>query len=330
MGGNALKTVNTVRKNSEDYKTIKSYVLSKLSTSRFERFAVLHEMPGKTDYGDIDVLVASVDTTPNIRDWIVETFMPSEINNNGGVYSFNIGNPDFTIAVDFQIDFIMTTHERFIIHHLFLSWGDLGMILGHILHHTGLKFGQQGLFIRYSAHPNYSTDIILSTDPDAICTFMGLNYSQWCEGFDSEEMAFTWLCQTKYLVPAKFKHDRRNRPMFCRFVDYIHAKCDGTISNTEDPTNLMQYGIDYFAKGDEVESVRQQQTQKISRVEKFGAHMFPSIAKDKLGAAIVAFKRSIRGDFSAWVDATDELAIRDAVAAFINESNSVEEIYRRV
>lgn len=317
MGGNALKTVNTVRKHTYEYTAIKSYVLSKLKASHFEKFAVPHETPGKEDYGDLDVLVASVDRISNIRNWIIETFMPTELNHNGDVYSFNIGNPEFTIAIDFQIDFIMTTHERFNIHYFFLSWGDLGMILGHIIHHTGLKFGQQGLFIKYSAHPNYSTDIILSIEPDAICAFMGLNYSQWCAGFDSENSIFTWICQTKYLVPAKFKHDRRNRPMFCRFVDYIHTQCVLPISNSDCPTNLMQYGIDYFAKVDEVELVRQQQTQKIHRVAKFGAHMFPYIAKDKLGAIIVAFKRSIPGDFNAWVDITDEQAIRDAVAAFI-------------
>lgn len=317
MGGKALKTVNTVRKNTNEYTAIKAYVLSKLIASHFEQFAVPRETPKKADYGDLDVLVASVVRISNIRDWIIETFMPTELNHNGDVYSFNIGNPEFIIAADFQIDFIITTHERFNIHYFSLSWGDLGMILGYILHHTGLKLGQQGLFIRYSAHSNYSTDIILSTEPEAICTFMGLNYSQWYAGFDSEETIFTWICDTKYLVPAKFKHDRRNRPMFCRFVDYIHSKCEVGISNPVELTNLMQYGIDYFAKGDEVELVRQQQTQKIHRAAKFGAHMFPSIAKDKLGAIIVAFKRTIPGDFNAWVDTTDELAIRDAVAAFI-------------
>jgi hypothetical protein len=351
MGGNALKTITTTRKSAEDYEKIKEYVLcvldDKLGNTGIN-WLVPHEVPGKTSFGDLDVLITR-QTGFDIREWILLTFKPDELVSNGGVYSFNIpgfplakdfqaGGEGSSVAGDFQIDFITTPAEQFEIHHFFLSWGDCGMLIGQIAHATGLRmgadasavpransyalrFGQQGLFMSYSERPGMSDDLILSTDPRKICEFLGLDYPMWKRGFGSEGHIFHWLCESPYIHLVEFNRSRRAREMYMRFIEYVKETLEPPKQMPSVPA--LDAIITYFDKQSEFAEIQQKQADAVKRSEKFGAHLFSALGDipgRELGQIIAGFKRDIPGDFKAWVLATDEPDIQQKVTEYLTDA----------
>lgn len=347
MGGNALKTIETTRKIPVVYKRIKLFVLKTLEYELCDtgmKWCVPHEVPGKTSYGDLDVLI-TLQNGFDIRKWILATFKPDELVSNGGVYSFNITcvipalhinydasdeefedyDPDAYIAniepcpaKDFQVDIITTPAVQFAIHNFFLSWGDCGMLIGQITHATGLRFGQQGLFTSISMKPGTSDDIILSNDPEKICEFIGLNYTEWRHGFGSEGHIFRWLCQSPYIHFVKFNCSRHSRGMYLRFIDYVKEALEPPKRTPNIPA--LDAIITYFDKQTDFAAIKQKQANNIKRSEKFGSHLFLElgvISGDQLGNIINGFKCTIPGDFKEWVLATDDAEIQSKVSEYL-------------
>ena len=342
MGGNALKTITTTRKSRWVYNRIKAHVLKTLEDKlglTGIKWLVPHEVPGKTSFGDLDVLITRQNGY-DIREWILLTFKPDELVSNGGVYSFNIpgaisalqidvedeecdpadhaANTVPNPAKDFQIDFITTPAEQFAIHHFFLSYGDCGMLIGQIAHATELRFGQQGLFTSISDNPNQRDDLILSTDPRKICECLGLDYPMWKRGFGSEGHIFHWLCESPYIHLVEFNRSRRAREMYMRFIDYVKETLEPPKQMPNVPA--LDAIITYFGKQSEFAEIQQKQADTVKRSEKFGAHLFSALGDipgKQLGQIIAGFKRDIPGDFKAWVLATDEEMIQVAVTGYL-------------
>jgi hypothetical protein len=361
MGGNALKTVQTIRKSPEDYEKIKAYVLRVLCEKLADKgiqWCVPYEAPGKDSFGDLDVLLTR-QSEFDIREWILATFKPDEIVSNGGVYSFNIpgcehelgvasdfmcecqhGQSAFTLARDFQIDFITTSPENFAVHHFFLSWGDCGMLVGQIAHAAGLRFGadssaspntnrytvrfgQQGLFTSISDRPGMSDDLILSKDPRKICEFLGLDFDRWYNRFEEELEIFAWLCESPFMRKIKFDRTRRCREMYLRFGEFVKTQrvaepadlpdvpsldsvipsLDSVIPSLDSVIPSLDAVVAYFGKQAELAEIQKKQSDAVRRSEKFGAHLFSAL-----------------GDIKAWVWATDEDAIQHLVTEFLASS----------
>jgi hypothetical protein len=348
MGGNALKTVQTIRKSPADYEKIKDYVLRVLCEKLADKgiqWSVPYEAPGKDSYGDLDVLLTR-QTDVDIREWILATFKPDELVSNGGVYSFNIpgcehelgvasdfkcecqhGQSAFTLARDFQIDFITTPAENVAVHHFFLSWGDCGMLVGQIAHAAGLRMGQQGLFTSISDRPGMSEDLILSKDPRQICEFLGLDFDRWYNRFETETDIFAWLCGSPFMQKIKFDRSRRCREMYLRFGEYVKTQ-RAMDSSAVEPSDMpdvpsLDAVVTYFGKQAEFAEIQKKQADAVKRSEKFGAHLFSALGDlpgKQLGQIIARFKQTIPGDFKAWVLATDEDAIHVAVTEFLTSS----------
>lgn len=344
MGGNALKTVQTIRKSPADYEKIKDYVLGVLSeklAGKGIKWCVPCEAPGKDSYGDLDVLLTR-QTDFDIRAWILETFKPDELVSNGGVYSFNI--PGYKLGADFQVDFITTPVENFVVHHFFLSWGDCGMLIGQIAHAAGLRFGadssaspntnrytvrfgQQGLFTSISDRPGMSEDLILSKDPRKICEFLGLDFDRWYNGFETETDIFAWLYYSPFIQKMKFDCSRRCREMYLRFGEFVKTQRAAEASSTE-PSDLpdapsLDAVVTYFGKQSEFAEIQKKHADCVRRSEKFGAHLFSALGDipgRELGQIIARFKQTIPGDFKAWVLATDDDAIQHLVTEFLTSS----------
>jgi len=85
-----------------------------------------------------------------------------------------------------------------------------------------LTFGAEGLWINYE-----NNKIMLSSQPQEICNFIGLDYSKWKNGFNSIIDVFNWIIQCKYFNKIYFNSDNFNdvyrknhetRPNFKLFV----------------------------------------------------------------------------------------------------------------
>ena len=327
MGGKALKTITTTRKSPEDYEQIKAYVLRRLDEGLINtgcRWAVPHEAPEKTTYGDLDVLISRDPgfTIHDIRMWISDTFHPDELVNNGGIISFNI--PDFGPAGDFQIDFITAPAGQFEAHRFFLSWGDLGILIGRIVAGAlGLRFGLQGLFLKYSERPNVSDDLLLSDSPDQICEFLGLDYQKWENGFGDERAIFEWLWESAHLRGMDYRHglrkDQRDRGMYQRFFEYAnkeHPVPECPVAAVPSPDTA----IAYFGKEIEFAAIKRKQARPLIRSDKFGPRLFSvlgDLSGRELGRIINGFKQAIPGDFKEWALATEEEDIQLAVTEYL-------------
>lgn len=176
MGGHALEEGSTERKSREEYFSIKSAVITlfELHGADVMRVLELKEMPEKTSFGDLDLLyvLRNGKTTTDVNDLLHELVPSSQIVRSGHITSFAYQRC--------QVDLIQCTEENLAMTQFCLSYGDRGMILGHIARYYGFSLGSQGLAIAATHVPqliNENTPVkyILSTDPVAVRRFMGLS-----------------------------------------------------------------------------------------------------------------------------------------------------------
>jgi hypothetical protein len=238
MGGNALNKVIASRINLEQYEKIKKDLESKLN--QFIQLEFTIDVPGKVDFGDIDILYMFKNNNDNqdikrdnqdikqdnqdIVKLIEQIYSPIEIVPNGPVCSFAYYLD--TIDKYFQVDLIKVNNlpmSRF-----YFSYGDLGGIIGRITQHKCITFGSDGLRIS----PNQETiskflslgklkldlqitqeqitqsilpNIILTNKPDEICTFIDLDWNKWVGGFDSKQEIFEWIRNSKWFNLDSFR-----------------------------------------------------------------------------------------------------------------------------
>lgn len=167
MGGHALKKVIASRISLAQYNWVKDKLAKKLNNlNSLLIFEFLIDVPGKTDFGDIDILYQVVKEF-NIVELIKEIFNPIEIVSNGDVcsFAFEINNDldnDLKVPIYFQVDLIKCVNIDASL--FYFSYGDLGGILGRIACAIGLKFGNAGLWIS----PNSCTiNKFINSEPNA-------------------------------------------------------------------------------------------------------------------------------------------------------------------
>ena len=308
MGGNALKNTVISRMSLEDYNIIKEELRKVLSDHMEIEF--LYDVPNKSDFGDIDILVNyGLDLTKLVK----ELFSPKEMYKNGNVLSFAyLHNAHY-----YQIDLINT--RNFDSYKFYFSYGDLGNILGKIVKAYDLHFGIQGLFIEYSGK-----QVILSTDKKAICDYLGLDVSKW-GSFNTVEEIFDWIISSRVFNKNIFgnlnQKDRRhvvNRKMYQDFVKYIEA-----VEIYNDITSLKNDAIVYFDKQDELAIIDKQLAILEQRREKFNASLFIEYGYSgkELGDVIKKFKSQFGTEFDEWLDNNTKEYVHEYVSLYLQNKN---------
>ena len=82
------------------------------------------------------------------------------------------------------------------------GYGDCGNIIGRFTKRADLTFGNEGLWTSYE-----SKRIILSTNPQEICEYLGLNYNLWSAGFKTRTELFNWIIESRYFDLNLFRLD---------------------------------------------------------------------------------------------------------------------------
>lgn len=187
MGGGAIRDPKTHspitrRLERQDYLDVRHQVLARLAADGIVAEAVL-ELPGKTSFGDLDVLYVGPQHINDMRHYVTATFgveAPWHIVTNGAVMSMAVplrcsaaaaGHDSEELTMEssasvrflrrqtaaddqqpprqeyFQIDFIRTTtREHLDTARFYFSYSDVGSIIGRVVNHYGLKFGDAGLW----------------------------------------------------------------------------------------------------------------------------------------------------------------------------------------
>lgn len=193
MGGNAIKTVEITRFDMDVYTDTKVLIGGILRDSGFD-IDFLYEVPNKTDFGDLDILYTPCDK--NVLDIVKEKFNPVEYHINGGVLSFayQLGEKYY------QIDLIEAHNIES--YKFYMSYGDVGNIIGKMLKAYGLHLGTQGLFVK-PIIGGCAKQIVLSDDPERICEFLGVEYVRW-HFFETDVEIYDWLISIKYFNSSVF------------------------------------------------------------------------------------------------------------------------------
>lgn len=374
MGGHALKKVLASRIDLSQYNEVKSKLHEQLSSKIIFEFLI--DVPNKIDFGDIDILYQATNGI-DIVNIIKETFNPVEIVSNGDVcsFSYQITEDDEEIKY-FQVDLIKSVNLK--MSKFYFSYGDLGGIIGRIAQYIGLKFGSAGLWVCPSSQTiseflnleqnvklvdcmrakfktqlncdNLDLDIIakaqysnisLTSNPQIICEYLGLDYNLWVNGFMSKDDIYEWITKSKFFNPSQFKvldyagRQRVNkRPMYQDFLQYIFKnEPNFTIekANTSNYSNLnlQLEAIEQFVKLGELENMIIQVVNNLVRKYKFngGKLIQLGIVDKQISICIKEFKKKLGFDtnlnstdeFNNWLDLNNLTTIDQMLKDFVSE-----------
>ncbi|MCU0446134.1 MAG: hypothetical protein MUE85_14600 [Microscillaceae bacterium] len=325
MGGNLFKLgrlpkTQYLRLESQ----IRQYLDHKLGQ---EYYRIPRYYAQKPDFGDMDIIVSLAQIGANwqqTRLEIVQDLGISQYKASGAVFS--------TVYQRFQVDYFPIAPEYFESTYNYLSFNDLGNLIGKIFRRFNLKYGETGLqyvFRRQDSH--YKQEILISTDFAQICAFLGLDYAQWLQGFENLSDMFDWVIASPYFSVKPYQDELAGemekrldrRTTIQKFNQYL---LDNQIvkdySYLENKDDYLPWIADFFPEAQLLpkiaqEKIREQTTLAIQA--KFNGNLLmawlPQLSGKALGTFIQDFKSQF-ADFEAFVLATDPDEIKRQVVAF--------------
>lgn len=325
MGGRALKNTFTRRYNRDEFEVIKDEVLTLIMKAGFTNAVIPLFYRKKETFGDLDVLV-QVEGSEPLREIITNVFKPNEIFHNGNCWSFDYK--------EFQVDFITTPAEHFHSNFMYLSYNDLGNMIGRLAHPFGLKYGQEGLWYEYYNCKKHNLgEIPISKDYPEIFKFLGLDFARWEQGFDELEDIFAYVASSKYFDWRQYQMDTLNhinrernlkRKSYMTLLEWIDSNNVKQEYDFEsDKTKYIRTINSAFPKSNLLTEIRRLEYENAQRLyiqSKFNGHKITAmfgLEGPELGKAIVEFKEYIlarRGPlyggkpitFNSWVLETPE------------------------
>lgn len=318
MGGKALKNVKCVRIDIQSYTNIKNEIISKLV--KYFNVESLIELPEKDSFGDIDLLYEY--NHENVIEIIKKEFNPKDMFINGPYISFSyyLQNDEY-----FQIDLIKTENIR--ISKFYLSYGDLGSIIGVMVKNNNLSFGHNGLSVIYE-----DEKIILIDDPEKISKFLELEYKKYEEGFKTKKEIYKWVLECKFFKKEYFElknlnsnknHAYKVRPFFKDFCDYV-KKLNPKNKNIN-KISVNEY-INLFEKNKEKEEIDKKIEIRKLNQEKYSGLIFMEFLDNNknINKYKQEFKEkiSINYNFNEWLKNNDIEFIKLKIKEFIEDKQN--------
>jgi len=332
MGGSAFDNIEISRLNINTYTCLKNKIISVLQNNGIICTHVI-EAPEKDSYGDIDIIY--------ISGTYILNFIKSEFNIIDSISNSVISS----VAINYennnyQVDFIKSSLEEYEIHKFYLSYGDMGNIIGRMTNANGIKFGINGLYLYY--YPNGDTSIAtfklhLSTNPFEICDFLNLNYDQYVNGFETLNDIFNWIIKCKYFnkklfnndnLNTKYKHRIQTRKMFNHFIEFINTI---QINEINEPKDKKTYIIDaqleaiqYFNKIDILNNEIELLQKKNIIKSKFNGKLFidrginPRLINNYIEQFQISIKNKYNKPFDIYIIETSQDKIISELNNFIS------------
>lgn len=312
MGGRALKNTFTRRYGREEFDEI-NIELTNILKKTFLRVDVPLFYRKKETFGDIDIVVSMIGYDEfNMRQYINDLFKPNEIFHNGNCWSFDYK--------ELQVDIITVNPEHFDTLLMYLSYNDLGNLIGRIAHGFGLKYGQEGLWYEHQFKGKNIGSVLVSKDYPKIFKFLGLPYERYEKGFDELEEIFTFIGNSPYFNWKSFQLDELNkinrdrnkkRSSYTAFLEWVNL-------NASDENHEYKFSDDKslyfnmialtFPEADIVTQVRRLEyleCRKLYVQSKFnGGDVMRKYGFEgkKLGDALSGFKDYITSEYQSYND----------------------------
>ncbi|CAF0824866.1 unnamed protein product [Didymodactylos carnosus] len=338
MGGNALKNVQTRRYKRDEYFALKQKVLELLKPYG-EKIGVPQEFPNKESFGDLDVLFVLQQQQEqqkfnenDMKIFLKDLFHSQEIILNGDVYSLDYEQ--------FQIDIICCKRENFDNCLVYLSYSDLGGLIGNIVNKIGLKYGQQGLWMNVHTKEfdptTTSTQLILSINVEEIFSFLGYDYEIYKKGFENEEDYFSWIKSSKYFRRIYFNEDYlnhanrsrvRKRPIYLKFLQYLEDKNEldnRELISDDEKLLIRQHALKYFNKQHEYDlGIQQRQEKQLFREKYSGKYFIQHVPKTSIQHHMNNFQQQFGNEqqFHQWVLENDQKTIENEIEKYLKSIN---------
>jgi hypothetical protein len=206
----------------QNYIDIKNKVIQQLLLSGNPVGRIEDEL-GKTDFDQISILIRLKSRNPLE---LIACFKPTKTICANGIVTFDYSLHN--VCCPIKINLINTYNIE--MSQFYYSYGGVGHILSTICKSIGLNFSESGLWSNLSK--NTKGYMLLSDSPEKICSFIGLNYNCWKNGFTNNDDLFQWIMSSSYFISGMFlkiglsKRKRSKKNVFYNvFLDYVQSEC---------------------------------------------------------------------------------------------------------
>lgn len=325
MGGHALDTISPDRLERSKYLILEQEVINKIKEI-IDIWYVPRYFNDKGTFGDLDILYYSEDK--DIKNKIVELLESKEQVKNANIFSCAYN--------EFQVDFIKTDPKYIECYKCFLDYSSYGEILSKMFKKHELKYKHNGLYIKVYYNNDTSkliTEICLTQDSKKVFEYIGLNYEQFKNGFETKEEMFEYLINCKYFTKETFINDNLNkiqrkkekvRPIYKAFIEYIKNKKYAVNEHVNycknNKTEFLLQVIKDFNKEDIFNEENKKYQDQITIRNKFNGKIVSEITQlieKELGKFIAIFK-GMYENFDKYVLENNSEQIKNDIALLCN------------
>ena len=279
----------------------------------------------KPDFGDMDVIVPTRPDWGEVRAAIARDLGVTQVKAVGHVFSmaFRGLQTDLFAVPARYLDSMCT----------FMSFNDVGNLLGRMVRRFGLKYGEQGLSYVYrrAGDEHYRADLPVTQDFARICGFLGLDHDRWLAGFADLDAIFTWATASPYFSVAPYLDDltgemaqrSRHRPTIVRFLDWLRERGLTQRPAFADKASYLPMIAAAFPEAElerQIEVERAKEARGVALRQKWSGQLVmrlrPELRGEALGAFIQAFRASV-ADFEAYILAADPDELAARIRAFV-------------
>lgn len=227
--------------NKTDYDTVISALLPNLP----EKTLPVPAYRAKESFGDCDLLTTATDEA--FEKNLSKDFALLGKKRNGGVTSYALKYGNFP---PFQFDLIKARENSFKFHYNYLSYNDLGNLIGRVAAAFGFKFAHDGLYIlAWYSHKGEERSVarvkeygktndcaehrmekLFISNFDQALEFLGFDSLRFAQGFDTVYDILNFVTSSKYFCKNFFLFENRNhdqrkrdvkRPTYTRALEYF-------------------------------------------------------------------------------------------------------------
>jgi hypothetical protein len=223
MGG---KLFNLPRMPRADYIQREAAIRAYLDRKLGGAYRIPRYYGDKPDFGDMDVIVPTRPDWDRVRLEIAADLGVTQVKYTGRVFSI--------VFEGLQTDFFAVP-ARFVestFH--YMSFNDLGNLLGRICRRFNLKYGEEGLYYIYRREGNehYKAELPVTQDFAKVCAFLGLDHAAWEAGFDTLTVVYEWVIASPYFSVAPYLDDldgtmerrSRRRSGIASFIAFLRER----------------------------------------------------------------------------------------------------------
>lgn len=301
MGGNLFKLG---RLPQAEYLKIENDLRRYLDQKLGNLYRIPRYYRDKPDFGDVDIIVSDAaihSTWQDLRMELIVDLGIEQYKSQGSVFS--------TVYQNFQVDFFYREHRYLESTYNYLSFNDVGNILGKIFKRFNLKYGEQGLlYVFRRADGHFQKDLEVSQDFERIFAFLQLDYAQWLRGFDTLDELFRWATASPYFSIHPYQEQDatttqrvKERTTMRRFVAWLEERgVSQKFDFDPDRNAYLPMIADFFPEGNLLEKIeleRQREAYVLRLREKYSGQVIMRLFPDLQGKALGDFMRSFEAQW---------------------------------